>query len=381
MLSSEAKKTNIATILYLYFSLGIILWPLVFRERTAEYHNIYLAITPFIIAIFYLLTKKIKKEFTKLAICGAGYTVLVASINLYSYIYLLSDILKIIMILSCIFLMQETAASNKAKKTTLLILVVFYATNIALSFFGSFYYETTDGRMKFLGLIENANLNSYTWLLSAIYISTTIKRSSKAIFTIFLWGSFFYIYHTSQTKSLFLAVPFLCALTLNTNYSIRNTWIAYACPIIMLLIIGQADILERAWIAITGLSSDDSFKTRLAIYQAFELEISKNLYVLPAGVGYSQAVLDRFSEKLPAHNDILKYYLDYGVIFALFLGFLLKKLIIKDNSILLLLFGVFVLSSALHNNLLSIFIIPLSAMTAQAVAIKSINKQSSTTNQ
>ncbi len=237
-----------------------------------------------------------------------------------------------------------------------IICIIYICLNIVLSF-SSYFYEDTESH-RFIGAFKSINSTQSIILLMLIFCLEYIKSQNISItkrktFIILFIFIYLYFLNISKTRTNLFLIPYIIyniCLYFNKKhiFVILILFILYITLINTLLI----DKLFETY----RIGSDSSLETRQNLYDAIFYKLKQNNYILPLGFNkateYTQAITE--NSNFSAHNDFLRYWLEWGGLFFIFILLLflrLKSFFKKNiNNICILLFFI---SCGLHNILIA----------------------------
>lgn len=275
-----------------------------------------------------------------------------------NYLYYINDFLTLFLVLSCIDSFTYFDLSNKQGRIVALTLLLYTIIYLVCTAFPSFYDEA-EGRYR--GLMQGANISSSVIMLIIAFMLEYYRKDNIKfwVYGISL-ACFLVIMFLSNTRSVFLVVPYLLWLY-KENINFKKAW-----PILLALgIIGLFFIIPNSATMSEELrlsNEDNSYLTRVYLYEQEFEGISKNHYIIPHGfnacITFVRNLLN--NEGFSPHNDLFSYWYDWGGVWLIVLVALyikikryVKKIDFKLGAVFLF---VFVISCGLHNIMLNIFI-------------------------
>lgn len=263
--------------------------------------------------------------------------------------YVVLDSLTILMFLNSIILSIKYSANIEKYNFIKKALVILVCYNLALMLIPSMY-KIYDGNFRFIGLLKSSNQSSNAVAVAGIIIWEIQKRinsESKKMLLLNLITLVLMLF-VAKTRSLLFFLPYW----LYQCYNILNKR-----AFVLLSICGGiflSTYMYSSLIEMLRLEEDGSSKTRSFLYFALLDGISNNYFILPHGANAANLYAKRLtgSDAFTAHNDLLRYWYDWGGYYIIILlsGFAAMKKRIKMNLEFWLIF-LSIASCGLHNML------------------------------
>jgi hypothetical protein len=268
-------------------------------------------------------------------------------------LYFFYDIFVIYVIFSSITTFAILRVSKKECKYILYFWHLYIILYLLGSINPSFYSNFESMGSRYMGITAGANLSSSIIMIGIIYIWEYYKKNEKKINISWLIVVliFILIVYISKSRTLLFLLPYLIY---QVKFLKNKTFIVLAIIIFLTIFLPvYIDTITQA----IRLIEDSSFNTRLSIYNFFWELIKNDFYITPHGSGSSRTIMQYLvgDNRYPIHNDLLKYWYEWGLFFFMIIFFIIKRLrvYLTLNNILIFLF---VLSTSLHNILFSVYI-------------------------
>lgn len=281
------------------------------------------------------------------------------------YVYTAISVANIFFIIASLSNVTDITLSKRQQRHILFFCVIILALFLVGMLSESLYSEQEDanfsnagGQLRYQGLLHASNISSSVVLMLLVLLWEDCKdlyrkqgRKLKIILAFILL--YFVIYYLqSKTRTLFFALPYFAYQIFkvsNVKYLILFGTLALA-----FLIYRLDDFTFDS--SAMRLGEDSSSMTRSYLYLSEIEKIRESNILLPNG---SHTMTD-YIVKLMAdddytpHNDFLRYFHDWGLVFLLLIVAIFKYL--KKNLETLLIVMLYV-GCALHNILLSPYVL------------------------
>lgn len=267
--------------------------------------------------------------------------------------------LNVFLVLRLITL-AKLEVTKKGFRLYYIVCIIYIFLNIVLSFIPSFYEDTEDQR--FIGAFKSMNSTQTILLLMLVFCLEYFKTfkyslSRKKILLLLIFILYLFFFNISKTRTNLFLLPYIMY---NIYIYIEKKYIIVLSIISLIYITSiNTDFIEKLLQAYR-IGSDSSLETRQGLYDAMFVKLKENYYVFPSGFNqateYSKLITN--NSKFSAHNDFLRYWIEWGALFFVFIIVLIYRL--KEfwkknlNNILIILFY---LACGLHNVLIAPHII------------------------
>lgn len=353
------------------YPFGIFLWYaliliLAFVMGTKLAHFNFVLVTISAVIMFFMQKKK--SVYIASVIWG-GYCLFVFAFNMTKIGYMLYDFFTVFFVFSIYHLISEKKMAKKEQKVVFLFFIIYIVLYLLFMKDKSLY--SLDGDERYMGIAGGANLSSTIISLMIVYLWEYLKlnmykKRKQKMYYYFILGLYSFILIASKSRSVLLLLPYF--VVESTRYYKKVYVLSIVGVIFTVMFSYYFEKIQES----LRLMEDGSFITRLGIYESLWTGIIDNYCVIPEGFNRGNELTEALvGEKYPAHNDILKLWFEWGIGFFFFIGMTLKFLFRtpKNGSIVWIL--IFVLSTALHNILNSVYVVILLALI---INLKVLNK-------
>lgn len=259
---------------------------------------------------------------------------------------------------TCVIIFQIfiVAKSFPVSLSTLKIiknLSCLYLALVCLGTLNPSFYSTYEVN-RYMGLNLGPNLTSSIVLMMLIYLreyyDVIMKRSSLFIFCLLV--TYVIVALTAKSRGFILGGGFFVGYVLYHKGLLFRSILYF---FLVLLLFGAGHfVFEKL-----RFVEDGSFNTRLLLYVTFFDSIKESFYILPNGFEADQLLLNSTNQfyNVELHNDILKYWYNYGLLFFMFLLFVGSRVAaVGTKGYVFVISFVFMLNS-LQNTLFSVFLL------------------------
>lgn len=336
------KKIKISKYFLLFILYTVVLFVSPFLEQISKYNSV-------VVVLFAIMSISLlwDKNIMNIAIFIFFLLFPVLLFKPSSFLYFIYDYLNVLIV---VLILDITARKAYLKRYEYKLVTYFYLAYIVafLILLGNstFYSETN----RYLGLMKGSNLSSLFIISILVYIVEYYKNKKTILGLLcFSYFIFFICSYFCKTRSIFFFLPYLFLLTKEYSKSL--------CLFTVLIITFIASVYWQELINIFRFQEDASFLTRLEIYTFIFDQIKQGYFLLPNGFNACNEVSMKYVGEagFTPHNDFLRYYYDWGVIWIIFLGYIVGKcyIIYQSSSFKkeLITIFIFLLSNALHNTL------------------------------
>lgn len=283
-----------------------------------------------------------------------------------SFLSFASDCMTLFLILSFVDAICYFNLTKRQEKILATVLLGYAIAFIACTLLPSFYNSST-GRYR--GLFYSGNISSSV-IMIVVFFNMLYYKGSKYQLLVNLIGigCLIVALFLCNTRSIVFAIPFILWI-FKEEINLKKYW-----PFVPILfcagyyfIVPNADTISND----LRLSTEESsYLTRAFLYEEEFNQIMDAYLIIPHGSGSCTAFAQRITGNaaFSPHNDIIRYWYDWGILWFVILFYLYKKtkkIAIKyEFGIGALLLFIYIASCGLHNIMLysnlwmpSIFII------------------------
>lgn len=307
----------------------------------------------FIVGVTLFYNNRLKKNISNL-LAAILIIVPITIITNSNLIYATIDILTIFNVLSILDVVRHATLTKKHYK--IIDTIIFIYIFLFFLFIGnSSFYSAESGR--YMGLMPTSSVSSSVLMLIIVYLIEHYKYTSYKK-TIFILSIIIVILNIvlCNTRTVLFIFPYILYsfFILSSNKLSKHLIVAT----IIFISIGAFSFINNNAETLRLSKDESSFLTRAALYETQFEEIKKAKFIFPHGSNactkYIQVIA---GEEYSPHNDFLKYWYDWGIMWFVFLYILFKKIANlgfkgKSHNILCLVL-LLLASSSLHNILFS----------------------------
>lgn len=300
------------------------------------------------------------------AICYIMYPkaiVAVITILVFCILYIIStdiihpigDAATIMMCLSSLAIAMKSKYTKKELCYLFFMLSVFILIDTLGIFIPDMYDREDSDSIRYLGVLHGANLTVTIFGLAQIAVYE-LRIRNKYIkkylcLNIILFSVMFL---ATRTRSLVFFLPYW---TLQIYRNVNKRTFYLLCSIIMIFVlIGIGNILST--LRFDELDNDGSYLTRMFLYESMLEGIKDNFFLIPHGSNSANLLSKKVTmdDDFAAHNDLLLYWYDWGIIFIFLLCYGYRQIRKNIKIDWTYIFIIFAWSSAcLHN----VFLLPM----------------------
>lgn len=276
-----------------------------------------------------------------------------------NWYYIFFDLVIIVFLLQIINLKQNYQLTIHESNRFELMIIIWIIALITVSFFKDFY-NIENGR--FLGLTGGSNLTSSIFASFIIFILIKHKQYSllsRQLILLIVTIIYGYILFLTKSRTFLFVIPFLL-YNYSKLFGFYRVLFLLGIITFILSFINYNEILSKLRL---GGEKNYSTITRLSIYITMFDEIKSSFFIIPHGFNADNIFLDarmnyNGEHSHTVHNDFLKYWYNYGLLFFIFIYFWYKKIKFRFDSYfekgtVLLVFIV----NALQNTLFSLYLL------------------------
>lgn len=264
----------------------------------------------------------------------------------YDILHNVMDFFIILMIVESLSISIRSNLSKRNLKDYVLIGNSFIIINFILIFF-KFAYGFYEDSFRFLGMLNSTNVSSSVVCVLSILVWEIEKKIKKksGTYLLLILLNYIVIIFESKSRSLFLFAPYWMY---ELSKVLSKKYFILLIIILSLIIIPQITTLVKN----LRIGEDGSSITRGLLYMNMWEGIQDNYYLIPHGSNEANLLAKNItqSDEFSPHNDLLRYWFDWGLIF-IGIVFIAIRNVKRNlhNAFEFILITIGVMSCALHN--------------------------------